>query len=54
MTRDPKTIGPDTLVDEALNLFDEFRITTLFVVNDDNGRKKPLGVLHIHDCPTVR
>jgi arabinose-5-phosphate isomerase len=54
MTKDPKTIGPDALVDEALTLFDEFRITTLFVVNDDNGRKKPLGVLHIHDCPTVR
>jgi arabinose-5-phosphate isomerase len=50
MTSDPKTIGPDSLVDEALTLFDEYRITTLFVV--DQG--KPVGVLHIHDCPAAR
>ena len=50
MTREPKTIGPESLVDEALTLFDEYRITTLFVVE---GRK-PLGVLHIHDCPAAR
>ena len=54
MTKDPKTIGPDTLVDEAMTLFDEYRITTLFVVEDENGRKRPLGVLHIHDCPVAR
>jgi len=50
MTSSPKTIAPDTLVDEALTLFDEHRITTLFVVD---GRK-PVGVLHIHDCPPPR
>jgi arabinose-5-phosphate isomerase len=50
MTADPKTIGPDSLVDEALTLFDEYRITTLFVVDRD----KPVGVLHIHDCPAAR
>ncbi len=50
MTRDPKTIAPDSLVDDALTLFDEHRITTLFVVE---GRK-PVGVLHIHDCPPAR
>ena len=50
MTRDPKTIAPDALVDDALTLFDEHRITTLFVVE---GRK-PVGVLHIHDCPPAR
>jgi arabinose-5-phosphate isomerase len=50
MTGNPKTIGPDALVDEALTLFDEFRITTLFVVE---GRR-PVGVLHIHDCPAAR
>ncbi len=51
MTREPKTIGPDALVDDALTLFDEYRITTLFVVDDDG---RPLGVLHIHDCPASR
>ena len=50
MTADPKTIAPDTLVDEALTLFEEHRITTLFVVD---GRT-PVGVLHIHDCPAAR
>jgi arabinose-5-phosphate isomerase len=50
MSADPKTVGPDDLVDEALTLFDEHRITTLFVV--DAG--KPVGVLHIHDCPPTR
>ena len=50
MTPDPKVIAPDTLVDEALNLFDAHRITTLFVVDDG----KPVGVLHIHDCPQAR
>lgn len=50
MTADPKTIGPDDLIDDALTLFDEYRITTLFVVD---GRK-PVGVLHIHDCPAAR
>jgi arabinose-5-phosphate isomerase len=54
MTRDPKTVGPDDLVDEALALLDEFKITSLFVVNDDGRGKKPVGVLHIHDCPTAR
>ncbi|HEX6217801.1 MAG TPA: KpsF/GutQ family sugar-phosphate isomerase [Sphingomicrobium sp.] len=50
MTRGPKTIAPDSLVDEALTLFDAHRITQLFVV--DGG--KPVGVLHIHDCPAAR
>jgi len=50
MSANPKTIGPDALIDEALTLFDEYKITTLFVV--DEGR--PVGVLHIHDCPAAR
>lgn len=54
MTSDPKTIAADALVDEALTLFEEHRITALFVVEDDGHGKKPLGVLHIHDCPPVR
>jgi arabinose-5-phosphate isomerase len=50
MTRDPKTVAPDSLVDDALTLFDEYKITALFVVNGG----KPVGVLHIHDCPPSR
>jgi arabinose-5-phosphate isomerase len=54
MTRDPKTVGPDDLIDDALPLFDEYKITALFVVEEDGKGKKPVGVLHIHDCPAAR
>lgn len=54
MTSDPKTIGPDDLIDDALVLFDEYKITSLFVVEEDGHGKKPVGVLHIHDCPAAR
>ena len=47
-------IGPDDLIDDALVLFDEYKITSIFVVKDDGRGKKPVGVLHIHDCPTAR
>jgi arabinose-5-phosphate isomerase len=50
MTRNPKTINPDSLVDDALSLFEEHKITALFVVDGN----KPVGVLHIHDCPPPR
>jgi arabinose-5-phosphate isomerase len=50
MTADPKVVAPDDLVDDALTLFEEHRITALFVVED--GR--PVGVLHIHDTPAPR
>jgi arabinose-5-phosphate isomerase len=50
MSAEPKTVAPDSLIDDALTLFDEHRITTLFVVDDG----KPVGVLHIHDCPPSR
>ena len=50
MTADPKTIAPDSLVDDALSLFEEHKITALFVVDGT----RPVGVLHIHDCPPIR
>lgn len=54
MTADPKTVGPDALVDEAMTLFEKHRITVLFVVDGEESRKRPIGVLHIHDCPAAR
>src|SRR5436190_5865419 len=54
MTRNPKTIAADALVDDALTLFDEHKITALFVVENDPQGQRPLGVLHIHDCPPAR
>jgi arabinose-5-phosphate isomerase len=50
MTRDPKTVAPDALIDDALSLFEEHKITALFVVDG----KRPVGVLHIHDCAPPR
>jgi arabinose-5-phosphate isomerase len=50
MTANPKTVNPDALIDEALTLFEEHRITVLFVVEG----QRPVGVLHIHDCPAAR
>jgi arabinose-5-phosphate isomerase len=54
MTRDPKTVHPDDLIDDALPLFDEYKITALFVVDEQESAKRPVGVLHIHDCPAAR
>ena len=54
MTRDPKTVAADALIDDALTLFEENKITALFVVEEDGHGRKPVGVLHIHDCPAPR
>jgi arabinose-5-phosphate isomerase len=53
MTSDPVTVTPDALVGDAALLFEEHKITSIFVVDDDGG-KKPIGVLHIHDWPAAR
>jgi arabinose-5-phosphate isomerase len=52
MTSNPKTEAADALVGDAVALFDQYRITSLFVV-DENGGKRPVGLLHIHDCPAA-
>ncbi len=46
MTAGAKTITPDALASEALQIMNAKSITQLFVV--ENGR--PVGILHIHDC----
>ena len=45
MTRTPKTVRPDQLISETLELLNATEVTALFVV--DSG--KPVGVIHIHD-----
>jgi arabinose-5-phosphate isomerase len=54
MTENAKTIAPDALIDDALTLFEEHKITALFVVEEGPLGKRPIGVLHIHDCPPTR
>lgn len=48
MTKNPKTISPEALIVDAVNIMNNTGrgITNLFVVED----KKPVGVIHIHDC----
>jgi arabinose-5-phosphate isomerase len=45
MTRKPKTVRPDQLISETLELLNATKVTALFVV--DGG--KPVGVIHVHD-----
>lgn len=46
MNRAPRTIRPDVLAVEALDLLNRNKITALFVVDD---AQKPVGILHVHD-----
>jgi arabinose-5-phosphate isomerase len=45
MTRNPKTIKPDQLASETLEILNSAKVTALFAVEAG----KPIGVLHIHD-----
>lgn len=51
MTPHPMTVSPLILVQEALALLNTHRRTNIFVAEDfgGEGRKKPVGILHIHD-----
>lgn len=46
MTKNPKTIEKDELAIKALQVMEDFSITSL-IVKDENER--PIGVVHIHD-----
>ncbi|WP_406647422.1 KpsF/GutQ family sugar-phosphate isomerase [Aliisedimentitalea scapharcae] len=54
MTRDPATIRPGALAEEAVAFMNTNspRITCLMVVDSDTGGD-PIGLLHIHDCLRV-
>lgn len=45
MSKNPKTIGPEDMVVEALNIMEDFSITQLLVAN----KGEYLGVIHLHD-----
>ena len=49
MTRNPLSIGPDALAQEALALMNGRKITCLFAVDAADGGIAS-GILHIHDC----
>ena len=45
MTRAPKTVAPDQLASEALEILNSSKITALIVVEAG----KPVGIVHFHD-----
>lgn len=45
MTKNPKTIGPDLLASEALEILNASKITALIVTDG----KRPVGIVHLHD-----
>jgi arabinose-5-phosphate isomerase len=45
MTRAPKTVRPDQLISETLEILNSMKVTALFAVEAG----KPVGVIHIHD-----
>jgi arabinose-5-phosphate isomerase len=49
MTRDPKTVRPDQLASETLEILNSAKVTALIVV--DAGR--PVGIVHFHDLLRV-
>lgn len=50
MGHDPKVVPPEMLAAEALGIMNDKKITQLFVVATGDAAKKPLGIVHIHDC----
>ncbi|HUF82657.1 MAG TPA: KpsF/GutQ family sugar-phosphate isomerase [Burkholderiales bacterium] len=46
MTRGPRTIGPDKLAAEAVEIMERFKVNQLLVVDED---QKLLGALNMHD-----
>ncbi|MBI3506164.1 MAG: KpsF/GutQ family sugar-phosphate isomerase [Proteobacteria bacterium] len=49
MTANPRAVAPDTLAAEALNLMNTHQITALFACETHGQRRKPVGIVHIHD-----
>ena len=45
MTHKPKTVRPDQLISETLDILNSMKVTALFAVEAG----KPVGVIHVHD-----
>jgi arabinose-5-phosphate isomerase len=50
MTQDPKIVFANQLAAEALDLMSEKKITQVFVLDAKSKSRRPVGILHIHDC----
>jgi arabinose-5-phosphate isomerase len=49
MTRKPKTVRPDQLLSESLDILNSMKVTALFAVEAG----KPIGIIHVHDLLRV-
>jgi len=49
MVKNPKTILKSKFLKDALEVFDKEKITVLFVL-EKSSSKKPIGIIHLHDC----
>jgi arabinose-5-phosphate isomerase len=49
MTRAPKTVRPDQLLSETLDILNSTKVTALFAVEAG----KPVGIVHVHDLLRV-
>jgi arabinose-5-phosphate isomerase len=49
MTRKPKTVRPDQLLSETLDMLNAMKVTALFAVEAG----KPVGIIHVHDLLRV-
>lgn len=50
MTRAPRTVTPDTLAVEALEMLNSRKISAMLVVDEAN---RPCGIVHLHDLLRV-
>ena len=53
MNRSPRTIAPEPLAPDALEIMERHRITSLVVTQDGTAGSAVLGVLHTHDLWAV-
>ena len=52
MSIKPKVILKNHYVSDALKTINKYKITSLFIVNSSSN-KKPIGIIHLHDCLRV-
>ena len=49
MSNKPKTINKNSFVNEVISKLNEYKITSLFVINNKRSFE-PIGIVHLHDC----
>jgi arabinose-5-phosphate isomerase len=50
MTRFPKHVAPSDLAAQALAIMNRHNINVLFAIDPSDRSRKPVGILHLHDC----